>query len=663
MNSGPPSPAPSARPTSLISCEAELLLGDGTGPLQDGANFLDELRGRLMKIEKKLDIIAWNVEHGGGGQPPLGSSQVLQPKNAGAAWRSATFSPQSSHSFGEASDTSNSAASSTVALPWVSWKPQVSRAPEVPSQRPSRWARHAGTARKAARRKADARTAQWPGRTRRDMLADTLKSLESTSGRGVNSRRSSLVPVHLGKLRSQMVWSEFEKDQGMDKWKQRWGLSRARTVDTFEAEMGPFWRCVHGSYFQIISSTFIVLNAMLIGAMSEVTVRSRIAGQPESQALLFVEWGFSAYFALELFVRLAAEKCLFFNGPEWRWNLFDSILVVSSVADILLNGLNGGGGEVTTARMIRFVRFIRIIRIARAVRAFQSLRIVVFAIFESMASLLWCFTVVGLILYVFAICFMHGVSDYLGRLPHESTEEDKRLLIKYYGTVLRAVSTLFMSITGGVDWIEAMTPLKAIHWLYEPFFTFYVFFMVVGVLNVVVGAFVATTADISSKDREFLVKAEMSNLKSYRRRLKTFFAEADKDRSGKLSWEEFKAHLKTPKVSAYFRALELDVSQAHVVFKLLDRDGSNEVSLDEFLAGCLRLKGQAKALDVQMLLYENRRLFDKLSEYIEAVTYNFRPSGQSSVPLQPRPFSGKCEESSSGSDLPRPVGNAWVEDG
>eukprot|EP00415_Alexandrium_ostenfeldii_P002421 UN2421 len=139
------------------------------------------------------------------------------------------------------------------------------------------------------------------------------------------------------------------------------------------------------------------------------------------------------------------------------------------------------------------------------------------------------------------------------------------------------------------------------------------------------GAFVAATAEISKRDREALVKAEMEEQQAYTRKIKTFFQEADRDRSGMLSWGEFKQHLKIPKVSAYFRALELDVSQAHVLFRLLDRDGSNEVSLDEFLAGCNRLKGRAKSLEVNMLLYENKRLFNRLNDFMEALADQTSP--------------------------------------
>jgi len=376
---------------------------------------------------------------------------------------------------------------------------------------------------------------------------------------------------------------------------------------------------VHGTAFQAVTSTVIVLNAIFVGLFTDMHLKAQVNGTTVSPFWDLVELAFSIFFQTELALRLLAERLLFIYGPEWRWNLFDSTLVSLSVIDMIYKGARSGGGDlgnVTLARMFRVVRFVRIIRVVRAVRAFHSLRLVVFAIYESMVSLIWCFIVVGLIIYVFAVCFLHGVAESLDK-PWVAEHVPLEVLLEYYGSVPRAVVSLFMTISGGVDWYEAMKPLKAIHWLYEPVFNAYVFFMVIGVLNVVVGAFVAATADIASKDRDCLVKAELTHMMAYTRKIRTFFQEADKDKSGMLSWQEFKTHLQTPEVSAYLQALELDVSQARSLFELLDRDGSDEVSLDEFLAGCMRLKGQAKSIDVNILLHENRRLFQKLTDFIQ----------------------------------------------
>merc|ERR1719499_3087492 len=65
---------------------------------------------------------------------------------------------------------------------------------------------------------------------------------------------------------------------------------------------------------------------------------------------------------------------------------------------------------------------------------------------------------------------------------------------------------------------------------------------------------------------------------------------------------------------AYLSAIGIDPSEAQGLFKLLDDDGSGSVSIEEFITGFLRLKGGAKAVDMVMLLYENRKIGKKLNK-------------------------------------------------
>uniref|UniRef100_A0A7S4RIZ9 EF-hand domain-containing protein n=1 Tax=Alexandrium monilatum TaxID=311494 RepID=A0A7S4RIZ9_9DINO len=399
----------------------------------------------------------------------------------------------------------------------------------------------------------------------------------------------------------------------------RWAVIKERMV----------YRFLNSMTFQVFISTVIVLNVVFIGVIADARLQAGVEGQPGStNCWPGIEFVFAAIFTLEVILRLVAQGLLFFVGPDWKWNVFESALVLFSILDVILCQLiQEGISDVSTARAMRFLRFVRIVRIARAARVFRSLRVIAVAIFESMMSLAWCFLVVALIIYMFGISFLHGITEHItedGALQGR----DREILLHYFGSVPTACHSLFMALTGGVDWEDVVQPLTRIHWGYNLLFTFYIFFMVIGVLNIVMGTFVAATTDICSRDRDALVKHEMEKQEIYMKKIKTFFHEADKDKSGRLSWSEFKEHLKLPKVSAYFRALELDVSQAHVVFKLLDSDGSNQVSLEEFLAGCSRLRGHAKSLEVNLLLYENKRLHKKLNNFMSAMGAAAPPAGR-----------------------------------
>jgi len=69
-------------------------------------------------------------------------------------------------------------------------------------------------------------------------------------------------------------------------------------------------------------------------------------------------------------------------------------------------------------------------------------------------------------------------------------------------------------------------------------------------------------------------------------------AELDTNNSGALSLNEFEQHIEDEKILAYLSTLELDVNQVRTLFLLLDVDQTGEVDLEEFVNGCLRLKGE-----------------------------------------------------------------------
>merc|ERR1712232_404458 len=66
-------------------------------------------------------------------------------------------------------------------------------------------------------------------------------------------------------------------------------------------------------------------------------------------------------------------------------------------------------------------------------------------------------------------------------------------------------------------------------------------------------------------------------------------------------------------VRALLGSLGLEVQEAQSIFRLLDLDGSGQVSSKEFIYGLMRLLGGAKTVDLATLIYEHRRL----SHYLE----------------------------------------------
>merc|ERR1719343_339767 len=93
-------------------------------------------------------------------------------------------------------------------------------------------------------------------------------------------------------------------------------------------------------------------------------------------------------------------------------------------------------------------------------------------------------------------------------------------------------------------------------------------------------------------------KGEFVNL------MQQVFNELDTNSSGSLTLDEFEKHIEDDKIMAYLRTLEIDVSQVKTLFTLLDVDNTGEVDVDEFVGGCLRLRGGATSMDLAVLKYQ-----------------------------------------------------------
>mmetsp|Transcript_92658 Transcript_92658/g.188707 ORF Transcript_92658/g.188707 Transcript_92658/m.188707 type:complete len:110 (+) Transcript_92658:2-331(+) len=91
----------------------------------------------------------------------------------------------------------------------------------------------------------------------------------------------------------------------------------------------------------------------------------------------------------------------------------------------------------------------------------------------------------------------------------------------------------------------------------------------------------------------------------------------DRDNSGTISRDEFQRHLRSGKLKAHLVVLGLDIKDAESFFDMMAgvAGDDEEVSIDEFVQGCHKLKGGATGVDVQQLMYETKRLHKDLGNF------------------------------------------------
>lgn len=369
-------------------------------------------------------------------------------------------------------------------------------------------------------------------------------------------------------------------------------------------------RLVDGHPFQVLCSLVILANAVFIGVATDSAIKNAMESPPQEDPMWFglVNQLFVGFFILEIIIRLFAKRWKFFFGEEWKWNLFDCVLAVYSVIEELLQGF-----VMTYARLLRGIRLVRVLRVIRVMRFFRELRLMVCSIIQSLVSLAWAGALLLVIMYIFTICFMHGLTVYLHDMAEGELKTSKvtSVLQELYGSIGNAMFSLLMAISGGVDWIVLVEPLAEVSWVYQVLFAFYVLFVLIGVLNVLTSVFVERANELSRLDRDLVIQSEMVSNEAFLNEMQAIFQEVDAHCTGKITWQDFHEYLQNEHVQAYFATQQLDTSDARELFNLLDVDQNEEVTVEEFVMGCMHLRGQAKSSDVATLLRENRKASQK----------------------------------------------------
>merc|ERR1712232_357776 len=117
-----------------------------------------------------------------------------------------------------------------------------------------------------------------------------------------------------------------------------------------------------------------------------------------------------------------------------------------------------------------------------------------------------------------------------------------------------------------------------------------------GPMNVIMGIFMENATQITQLNRDMQVQEVIEQEKKIEDGLRKIFEDLDDDKSGTLSWEEFESNLENDRIRGYLATLGIEVWKAKSLFKMVDIDDTNNVPIDDFTQGCMRLKGTARSI-------------------------------------------------------------------
>merc|ERR1711963_289797 len=158
-----------------------------------------------------------------------------------------------------------------------------------------------------------------------------------------------------------------------------------------------------------------------------------------------------------------------------------------------------------------------------------------------------------------------------------------------------------------------------IHWGYFFLFNAVISFIFFCVMNVVTSTFCQTVIENASNDMDQIIHNHISTKDAHMNRMKCLFANLGDNGTGLISYDELAEFLENTEVQAYFQTLNLGVSEVHTLFTLLDTHHRDCVDLEEFMEGCIRLRGSAKSVDMTKLMHENKLIMTEICHLQQAL--------------------------------------------
>merc|ERR1740129_2198445 len=254
---------------------------------------------------------------------------------------------------------------------------------------------------------------------------------------------------------------------------------------------------------------------------------------------------------------------------------------------------------------------VRVLRVIRVMKLFQSLNILVHAIISSIPSLVWSMLLLMLIVLMSGLFMCQVVADYI--TDDQNPLDTRNWVYDHYGGASRATLTMFEATMSGCWPNYSRRLIEEVSVWYAVFFVLYIAGVVFAVTRIISAIFLRETLQVASQEADILLAEDKRQREGLMFKLADFFKEADQSGDGMMDRSEFERMLVDPNVRLWFRGLDLHVHEYVSLFNLMD-NGNGYISLEDFLDGVSRLKGQARSLDVLGVVLEIKKIRHQLEE-------------------------------------------------
>jgi len=345
---------------------------------------------------------------------------------------------------------------------------------------------------------------------------------------------------------------------------------------------------------------------------------------------------FVAGFLIEFCIKLYLHGMQgYFCGVRRVGNTFDSLIVLLDVTQTILGLII----QSDTTHLATFFRILRLFRILRVIRVFRSKAITGLidmfnGIISGIKTLGWAVVLFLMIMYVFAVVCRFSLG-----LERESHWGD---MYPYFDSVPRSMFTIFRCSFGDCNTEDGVSIPEHISRHYGGVYTLaycsFVFFITIGLFNIISAIFVESTMAAAKKQDDKRVRARLSDGKRWSTHVATIIREllgsVPKHKhlmADMLANVDTIVHIEFPQDLIYevvngnqdvidaLYQLDIDANDHKRLSDILDPDHSGYIGVLELIEGLRRLRGEPRRSDVVSIDLMVRVLQERVDHTLELV--------------------------------------------
>jgi len=407
--------------------------------------------------------------------------------------------------------------------------------------------------------------------------------------------------------------------------------------------------------FDMFFGTIVILN----GVLAYLTTDKYLNEQDTIPYA--IESAFLVLFIIEWLIRWRWNPGGFCGVVKDPWNFMDLCLILMSVIDNLVQQLvKDGDSGLGLVSVMRVLRLLRLVRLVRLLRLMQELWLLVSGLLASVDLVGWGLLMLVVVSYVFSL-IVYQMSDC--DVINQKNKENGHWKVNQTGTPFcgsissQVLTQLKIATYGGSQDMRDLTENYVGGWILI-LFAFFIALASIGILNLIIGVMLNATISMAKNDKRCELGTQILTRHKSLVTLGSILQghcdqEAEETGFGMLSletvltWFDFghkhkHMHVKGDKIELkragsklmkaslakmeekrlegedmglFFAQAQVTKQDVETIFhELASVTGANDVTPDDFIEGCMWLKGTVHPLDVLHSMSMLQTMYHRIDE-------------------------------------------------